>query len=397
MSADRHAIRLMGFGLLACFASAFGQTFYISLFNPAWREAFGLSHGQLGALYSGATLLSGLTLIQVGRSLDHVSLGRYTGLAVLGFALACGVVAGAPGPAVLFAGILGLRLCGQGLMGHIAISSMARFFERRRGRAIAVATLGFPLGEALWPSVVVALLGALSWRWLYAGSAGVLLLAILPLLLWLPRGAPAADPEAMARATGVSRRVVLRDRRFWLVLPVVLAAPFIVTGLFFHQAALAGAKGWPMALLASAFLAFAAAQVGSSLGSGVLIDRFGARNLLRLYPLPMGLAGLLVAWVDGAWVAFLYMALLGVSAGAISALSGALWAELYGTRHIGAIRALQTGFMVFSTAASPVLLGTLMDAGVGMPALAAAMGIYALVVGPTLGGVVAGEGEMVAS
>ena len=383
-----HNVRLLAFGLLACFASAFGQTFFISLFNPQWMQEFDLGHGEIGALYSTATLLSGLTLIQVGKLLDDVPLVKFTALAVLAFAAGCLFIANVTEPAWLVAGFFMIRLCGQGLMGHIAVSSMARFFERGRGRAISIATLGFPLGEAIFPSLVVVTVAALGWRGSWMLAAAFLVLFILPLLAWLPRQAPLADPARVAQEPGYRRRDVLRDPRFYFLLPIMLAAPFIITGLFFHQATLAVAQGWSLALLASAFVAFAMAQTASSLLTGVLIDRFGARRLLHVFLWPLGVGAILLLHVDTAWMAFAYMAMAGFSAGANGSLSGAIWAELYGTRHIGAIRAMFTAMMVFSTAASPVILGIALDKGWGMPALAAIMGLYALAVGPLCGSAV---------
>lgn len=382
-------LRLLGFGLLACLASAFGQTFFISLFNPHWQAEFDLSHGEIGALYSSATLLSGLTLVQVGKWLDHVPLVRFTSLAVLAFAGGCLLLANVPSAGWLVVAFFLLRLCGQGLMGHIAVSSMARFFDRGRGRAISIATLGFPLGEAVFPSLVVVMVQLVGWRGSWMAAALALVLVVLPLLAWLPRQAPLSDPARSAAESGYRRRDVLRDPRFYLLLPIMLAAPFIVTGLFFHQATLATDQAWPLALLASAFVAFAICQTAASLFTGVLIDRLGARNLLHFYLLPLGGGALLLGVADAGWVAFAYMSLAGISAGANGSLSGAIWAELYGTRHIGAIRAMYSALMVLSTAASPVLLGISLDAGWTMPQLAMIMGVYAIAVGPLLGGLVA--------
>jgi len=380
-----HSVRLLAFGFTACLFSAFGQTFYIALFNPHWRAAFDLSNGEVGAIYSAATLLSGFAIIRIGHLIDEVPLARFVTVSLVVFAAGCALVAVTWSAWILLPAIFLVRFCGQGLMSHIALSSMARFFERARGRAIGTATLGFPASEALFPLTVVAAVAAVGWRGVWWITAAGLVLLVLPLMLWLPGGTRRRKPEAISGA-GASRGEVLRDPRFYLVLPVLLAAPFIITGLFFHQAALATAQGWPLAVLASAFVGFALTQVASTLLTGWLIDRLGARSLLRFFLLPLGLGASLLYFGEARWLAFVYMALAGLSAGANSALGGALWAELYGTRHIGAIRSMHTSLMVFSTALSPVLLGVLLDTGVGMPVLALAMGVYALLLGPLLGG-----------
>lgn len=377
--------RLLGFGLLATLFSGFGQTFFIGLFGGVWREEFGLDYAQLGLIYSAATLVSGLLIVKVGRWLDDIPLPRYTALAVLAFAAGCALVALAPSALWLIPGILLLRLCGQGLMGHIAVTTIARYFHAGRGRALALAQLGFPLSEALLPMLVVAALGVVAWRQLW-WLAAVALLLLIPVLLRLCRELPAPILNDSPDISHASRRQVLRDWRFYAILPVTLTPPFVITGLFFHQSAVADATDWTLPLLASAFTAYALLQVSGGLLAGFLTDRYTARRLMRFYLLPMGLGCLLLWQQSAAWQVFAYMGLLGLSAGAQGTLGGALWAELYGTRHIGAIRAMLHAVMVVSTAISPVLFGALMDAGIGMRSIGLVLGGYTLVVPLLLGG-----------
>ena len=377
--------RLLGLAFLATLFSAFGQTFFVGLFTDAWRTEFTLSHAGMGSLYSGATLLSGLVIVQVGRGIDRMPLPRYTTGAVLAFALGCALLALAPGPALLFVGIFLIRQCGQGLMGHIAITTIARSFHQARGRALAVSQLGFPAGEALFPILVVAGLEDWGWRALWWIAAGALLL-LLPLLRRLGEGASETAAQEDVQARQASRRDVLRDGRFYAVLPVVLTTPFVITGLFFHQAALAEDRGWPMSLLATAFVVFATLQVLGGLAMGWWIDRVGARRLLRFYLLPMAAGCLVASQFSSQAAAIFYMGAMGLSAGAGGSLGGALWAEMYGTRHLGAIRSMQHALMVVSTAASPVLFGALLDDGVAASRLALGCGLYAAVIGPLCGG-----------
>lgn len=378
-------IRLLAFGLLATLFSGFGQTFFIGLFGGVWRQEFGLDYAQLGLIYSSATLVSGLLIVKVGRWLDDVPLPRYTALAVLAFAAGCALVALAPSALWLIPGILLLRLCGQGLMGHIAVTTIARYFHAGRGRALALAQLGFPLSEALLPMVIVTALGVVAWRQLW-WLAAVSLLLLIPVLLRLCRELPEPVLNDSPDISHASRRQVLRDWRFYAILPVTLIPPFVITGLFFHQTAVADATDWTLPLLASAFTAYALLQVSGGLLAGFLTDRYTARRLMRFYLVPMGLGCLLLWQQSAAWQVFAYMGLLGLSAGAQGTLGGALWAELYGTRHIGAIRAMLHAVMVVSTAISPVLFGAIMDAGIGMRSIALVLGIYTLVVPLLLGG-----------
>lgn len=394
--------RFLGFGLFLTFSSSFGQTFFISLFSNELRTDFGLSHGEFGSVYAVATLSSGFFLIWVGRAIDRLDLRLFTGCVVLGLAGASFLLANATSLILLGLAIFGLRLFGQGLLGHIAMVCMARYFEKARGKAVSLATLGYPLGEAALPFMAIAVLGSLGWRASWEIFAVTILLLVLPIALLLLRSAPyrnVIEPEdgrlepagqaAEQKTPGpaASLKDVLRDSRFYLILPAILAPSFITTGMFFHQRHLADVKGWSLELLASAFVIFAVSQSLTSLMAGQVIDRLGARRLLPVFLLPMGAAMLLLSFSNAAASAQLYMLAIGATAGAGSALFGALWAELYGVQHLGAIRSFVTSLMVFSTALSPPFMGLLLDAGIAFESLTIGFFGYCLLVSVALGSI----------
>lgn len=374
----------LGFGFVLCFCSSFGQTFFVSLFGADLRGAFELSHGGFGLVYSLATLGSAATLVWAGRQIDVLDLRVYATLVCAGLAGAAFLLASAGSAVVLGLALYGLRLSGQGLMTHTAVTSMARYFAERRGTAMSLARLGLPLGEVLLPVPIVAVVAAEGWRATWVGL-GVGVLAVgAPLVLWLLRGhgerhrahvarltagsddAPARDGAAAAPVVGWSRGHVLRDARFYLLQPGALAPACVCTGVFFHQAHVSELKGWPETLMAGSFAGFATGGVVGSLVAGVLVDRLAARRLLWLYLWPLaGAVGLLAA--SGAPLAApLFMIGAGLSAGAGATIMSALWAEVYGTTHLGAIRSLATALAVLSSAASPVALGWLFDAGLAL-------------------------------
>ncbi len=382
--------RFLGFGLFLTFSSSFGQTFFISLFSNELRGDFGLSHGEFGGVYSLATLSSGFFLIWVGRAIDRLDLRIFTGIVVLGLAGASFTMGNAGSILMLGLAIFGLRLFGQGLLGHIAMVCMARYFEKARGKAVSLATLGYPLGEAALPFMAIAVLGAYGWRASWEFFAAAILILVFPIAMLLLRSAPhknITEPESagssVARKSAAqesSLREVLRDSRFYLILPAILAPSFITTGMFFHQRHLADVKGWSLELLASAFVIFAISQSLTGLSAGQAIDRFGARRLLPVFLLPMGAAMLLLSFSAAPLSAQLYMFATGATAGAGAALFGALWAELYGVRHLGAIRSFVTSLMVFSTALSPPFMGLLFDAGIAFESLTLGYFVYCFLV-----------------
>lgn len=385
---------LLLFGFLMVFLSGQGQTFLISLYGGELRTTFDLSNAEFGGLYSLATLMSGLLVISVGRGVDRLPLPVFTAGVILGAAAGGLLLALAPMAWLLVPAFLLLRLCGQGLMVHVAQTTVGRRIETGRGTAISMVTVGFPTAEAVMPMVVVALIAAFGWRGSWLLLALFLVIVALPLALTLlrmerrsiqssrDRGSGdglAGEEESLGAAPGRrdwTRAEVLRDSRFYRILPALLAPPILITALFFHQVPIAEAKGWSLELVSTAFTAFASTHVLSLLLSGPLVDRIGAQRLLGFYLLPLLFALAVVGFVPGGWAAPLYLGLAGLCIGTAGTLMGALWPELYGLRHLGGIRAMAHGAMVLGTAAGPVLIGFLLDIGMNVPTLALIMMAY---------------------
>lgn len=379
----RQQAPLLGFGALLCFTSSFGQTFFIAVFGGAIRSEFGIGHGTFGAAYSVATLASAVTLIWLGKLVDRMDAGRLTAMVVLGLALAALLLSLAQGLVALALAFYGLRLLGQGMASHVAISIMAKRFAAVRGRAISIVSLGLPAAEMVMPLVGVAAL-EIGWRWGWRGFACLLVMVVLPALLTMLRRAeqrPVVETAALGRkpAPVQSRRrsEVLRDPRFWLLVPGLIAGPALVTGIFFHHVHIVAAKGWSLGLFASSFTVYATGSVTAMLVSGWLVDRFGARWLMLVFPALLALGCLMPALGDGFPLALAMMLLFGIVGGGQSTTVNALWAELYGTDYIGAIRSLAMALAVFGSALSPILFGALFDMGVSVEALALGCALYA--------------------
>jgi MFS family permease len=228
----------------------------------------------------------------------------------------------------------------------------------------------------------------LGWRWGWRAFAVVLVLAILPLLTGLLRRAD-RHPVVEEATIGTppppvpSRRQseVLRDWRFWLLLPGLLSSSILVTGIFFHHVHIVEAKGWSLGLFAATFTVYATGAVVSSLSSGWLVDKLGAKRPLIVFPLILAWGCLLLAASDAFIAGILMMLLFGIVSGGQSTTTSALWAELYGTEHIGAIRSLAMAVMVFGSAVSPIIFGAVFDQGISVEALAVAAALYAALAG----------------
>lgn len=390
--------RFIVFGFVLTLSSSFGQTFFISLFNPHIRDELSLSDGQFGLLYSIATLASAFSLVWVGTLVDRMSLRPLTMAVCCAMAIACAMMAWTPMVIVLVLAIYLLRLNGQGLLGHISITSMARYFDKSRGKAVSIASLGYAAGEAMMPMIAVGLIAAIGWRQTWLAIAAALVLVLIPLVLWLLRNHGhrhqrylnelEADAAEMHTSTAAhvaaspvrhwTRGETVRDWRFYLLMPAALMPAFIVTGVFFHQVRMVEEKGWALAWFAACFIGFAASQFPTSLVYGEIIDRFGARRAMPLYLIPLAMSMLVLAFAVHPAAALVLMVLMGMTSGAVGPLVSSTLAEMYGVRHIGSIRALSTALMVFSTSLSPFLMGALIDRGVTISTMA--LGFVGLIV-----------------
>jgi len=368
-------------GFLLTFASSFGQTFFISVFAGEIRATFGLSHGQWGGIYALATTASAVVMLWAGSLTDRFRV-RYIGLAVLlGLALTAVLMARVSDTWLLVGAIFLLRLFGQGLMGHTAMVAMARWFVASRGRAVSVAGLGVALGEALLPVTFVALLGYYDWRLLWLAAAMVLL-ALAPVLWALLRHERTPQSFfAQAGSAGIGGRMwtraqALRHPLFWLMVPALLGPAAWNTAFFFHQVHLAEAKGWGHVALVALFPLYTATSVATMLLAGWLVDRFGSRRLAPFYLLPLAGGYLVFAVAQGVPVGAAGMVLMGLSVGMHVTMMATLWPEVYGTQHLGAIRAMTAAVMVLGTALGPGITGWLIDLGISFPQQGYAIALY---------------------
>ena len=372
--------RFLAFGFLMAFCSSYGQTFFISVFGGEIRAEFGLSHGTFGLIYSAATLVSGFCMIWAGAQIDRIDLRPFTAAVCIGLVVACLLTGWTTSALMLGVAIFALRLSGQGLISHTAMTAMVRYFERDRGKAISMANLGFPAGQAIFPVIGVTLAAAIGWRETWFVLAFILAIIMMPFLLWLLKGHGERHRRMEARtAQNVSdngsssrqwsAREVRRDPRFWLMAPGFLGLSFVGTGIIFHQVHLVDFKGWSLAWFAANYSVMAAASVVTSLFVGPLMDRTSAARMTPYYQIPALVAVLFLAGGDALWVIPVYMVLYGISIGVTRVVISALWAEWYGVRHLGAIRALVAAMMVMASAASPVLFGWMIDRGITINAI----------------------------
>ena len=359
----------LGTGVLLTFLSSFGQTFFISIFAGRIRADFGLSHGAWGGIYAAATMASAAVMIFAGGLTDRVRVRVLGPAVILGLALAVLGMSLAQGVWTLALAVFGLRLFGQGMIGHAAMVAMSRWFVATRGRAVGIAGLGYSVGEALLPLGFVALMAVFGWRELWFGVA--LGLVLVSPVLFLALGQE-RTPQSFAQSQSTNgmqgrhwtRAEVMKSRFFWLMVPSLLGPSAWGTAFFFHQVHIAEVKGWAHAVIVAMFPVFTIVAVVFMQIAGWVVDRYGSARLMPLYMLPSAAGFIVFALAPSPGWGVLGMALMGASVGLNGTLGSTIWAEAFGTRHLGAIRAMTTAGMVLGSAIGPGLTGVVIDAGV---------------------------------
>ncbi|QDY69977.1 MFS transporter [Qingshengfaniella alkalisoli] len=368
-------------GMLLTFSSCFGQTYFISTFAGEIRAEFGLSHGQWGSIYGAGTLAAAMIMIWAGVLTDQFRV-RVLGAGVLVMlAVACLSMATVPVGWMLLGVVMLLRLAGQGMCGHIATTAMARWFVATRGRALAVATMGFALAEATMPLLFVTLKEFVPWRGLWVLAACIVLAMIPVLLALLKRERTPQSTADDSHSPGMSGRhwtrgEAIRHPLFWYMMPALLGPPTFMTALFFHQVHLSELKGFTHQQFVSLFPIYTTFGILAMLCWGWLIDRFGSSKLMPLMQLPLAVSFTIMAGGESVGIALLSLMFLGITLGAMGAVPAAFIAEIYGTRHIGSIRAAAVAVTVFGSAVGPVLTGLLIDQGIGFEAQLGWIALY---------------------
>lgn len=375
--------RWLGAGALLMAMSSFGQTFFISIFAGQIQAKFDLSHGEWGSIYALGTTASAIVMIWAGVLTDHYRARTLGFICLFGLAASCLFMAVNAWVALLPVVIFCLRLTGQGMSAHIAVVAMARWFVATRGRALATASLGYSVSEMVMPFIFVFLMTLMDWHWLWVLAACISILAAFALKGLLRQERVPGGVNADNTATGMdgkhwTRVEAIRHPLFWFMVPAILGLPAFGTAVLFHQVHYAAIKDVSHLTFVSLLPIYSAVVMVMMVISGIALDRFGTVRLIPFFMLPVCVAFLLFSAAGTIWAMALAFVFFGMTNGAYSTLSNALWAEVYGTGHIGAIKSLTAAVMVLGSALGPAVTGILIDFGFELDRQYAFVAIYFL-------------------
>ena len=380
--------RFLFFGFLLAFFSSPGQTFFISLFSGTIRDELSLSHGEFGTIYAIGTLASAATLIPLGRLMDTIKLRKIALAIIIGLAIAAFHFSFVSSVITLTIGIYFLRLSGQGMMSHLYATAMTRRYEAERGRALSVAIFGHPVSEFLMPLFIFTLMAVMPWRQVWQATSLLVLVVMIPAAILLTRRSQGQDGAGVQKTLATGRDgthwtqgEVLRDLRFWMLTGLVLAPSFTSTGLFFHQIYFVSEKGIALAQWVAGYGFFSVFSILGSFAGGMLVDKFSAQRLAPFAVTFLSLAVLCLSMITPGWQIFAYFTIFGIAQGLSYSATTPIWAEIYGTKFLGGIKAVAQSMMVFASALSPVTLGVMIDGGWSLNALFVVLGSIPIVAG----------------
>jgi len=377
------SLKVIVFGFIFTFFSSFGQSFFLGLFNSSIRDTLSITQGQFGSIYASATLLSSFLLIWVGKKIDDINIFKFAFYVTLLLSFSCFFFSKISSIIFLFVAVFLMRFSGQGLMSHTATTTIARYFTKSRGKALSTCWFGLSTAEFILPVLIVYLLTLTSWQniWIFIS---ILILIFLPLTSFFliknldfdTREQADTDDFEKKEIKQWKRIEVLKDYRFYIICLNMLAMPWVATGVFVYQSFITESKEWGSFVIAQSFMVYSILSVLTLLGSGFLIDKFSSRKLLIFMNIPLLLSTLVLFYFDTSITSFIFLGLIGVSNGLANVLGSSTWAEIYGVKHIGSIKALTTALMVFSTAFGTALFGFFIDRGFSIEQIALVSFLY---------------------
>ncbi|MDA9091704.1 MFS transporter [Pelagibacteraceae bacterium] len=358
------------FGFIFTFFSSFGQSFFLGLFNAPIRNELGITHGQFGTIYASATICSSLLLIWLGKKIDDYRIINYSFFVITLLFFSSLTFSFINSIYFLAFGIFLMRLSGQGLMSHASTTTISRFFEKSRGKALSTVWFGLSTAEFILPVLVTYFFVIYSWRTVWQGIA-ILIILFLPFVILNTIKSINLDSREIDNNPNLKkikikswrRRDVIKDYRFYIVSLNLLAMPWMATGIFVYQSFITDSKMWGIYTIPKAFMVYSITSIITLFSSGYLVDKFTSRKLIPIMNIPLLLAMIVLFYNQHEIYAYVFLGLVGVSNGFGNILGSSTWAEIYGVKYIGSIKALTTAFMVFATAFGTAVFGVLIDKG----------------------------------
>lgn len=285
---------------------------------------------------------------------------------------------------LVFAVLGGLGMSAGG--GILRQAVVAKWFVRRRGRAMAMSSMGTGMGAFVYPLFAFLLISSFGWRtaWLWMGASSFLLLVPMAFLIrrqpedigLLPDGdTPEQAAEWRARAAAGDRRAavvneysyslkqVARTRTLWfIVIATMLTAPSL-QGMTSSWVPYFQDKGLALGTATAALTIYGLFSILSRFVWGYVVERYHVRSVIMVNGLLVAGTILFLLSVTSPSVIMVYAAFQGIILGGFIGLNPLLWPNYFGRGNVGAIRGTFMPFVTLSSAFGPLWVNMIFDSG----------------------------------
>lgn len=367
-----------------------GQTAGFSAFTEPILELTGFTRTRLSFLYMLGTISSGFLIPVMGNVLDRWGSRKMMifASAMLGISLFwlsfidkvvhyfSTVASSALYTVLMVSGIFCLRFFGQGLLPMTSNTMIAKWFDRKRGRAIAFMGVINTLAFSAAPAILSALVFQLSWN----GAWRLLSVFIgigMSLLAWIfYRNTPEScglsvdgdraflrvnDESLVERVTGATLGRALRSRSFWAIILVTSTSSLVLTGLTFHIQAIGIQTGLTIERSVAIFIPVSFIAVPVSFTSALLTEKTHVRILVTLMALSQVIAYCAVNFLNTSAGYIITIIFLGVANGLLGTVYTAVTPKIFGRRHLGSINGIISSAMIIASALGPLFLSMVND------------------------------------
>jgi sugar phosphate permease len=354
----------------------------LGVFLKPITEDLGWTRAQFTAPISVGGLLGGLLAIMVGPMVDRYG-SRWTLTIAFGLLGASFVLMSFMGSLWQYFGIqMVARSMNTGVIAVATAVIIPNWFIAKRGKALSMSAIGFPIGGAVMPIVVQTLSSLWGWRAATIG-AGLIIwgVSMIPTALFirrrpedqglLPDGAEPAEPDANAPPTkdmragmeepAITLHSALRMPSFYLILSAGSLWWFGRTGLVLHAIPYLTDKGLSPGVAVSAIVLHSTIAVFGTFAAGFLRDHFPIRYVMAVHFALTALAFVIVLSITTVWMVFAWAVFYGALQGMANPFQRLIFADYFGRRHLGSITGVSRAVQNVFQAAGPLVAAGFYD------------------------------------
>ncbi len=365
---------VLGVASLIMFGTGPGQSHLIGLFFDPIQAELGLDRTEIALAYGVATLFAALLLPRMGRLVDKHGPANMLWLIIFGLGLAAIGFSFANSWLYLAIGFGCLRFLGQGSLMMNCANLTAQWFDKKRGLALGLMALGFPVSIALHPPLAQWLIATVGWReaWVWLGLLTWALL-IPPALAFLynrpetvglrPDGEAALKAGETAPAlVGYTKAEALRMPAFYLIVGGMFSLSMLATCLHIEYTGILKAHGLDPQVAASMFTVTGVSAAALMPLVGRMLDKLPSKWMFFGGLWVQSLSLLSITMVDSVASAVVFAVIFGLNNAVTMTYVSFFWPRYFGRKHLGSIQGAGQMIVILGASVGPAPLGWALDA-----------------------------------